>query len=228
MISCMIFYCYSLARYLIFSLEYSIMFNRSVKITNLTSKIKYEKKNHFTFFSHGLETTSAYSFKVFTIFIAIPAFPHTNIRNQFYVSREKHDIHSLKERIRFIDWLAHYPIQSAPYCMRKVSSNKLVGNAQFEGYSVDLIYEISKILGFNYTFRLVPDERYGSYNKKTKEWDGMMKELLDQKADLAIADLTITYDREQAVDFTMPFMNLGEQRSVSSTIPSSPPPLKLV
>lgn len=31
-----------------------------------------------------------------------------------------------------------------------------------------------------------------------------------QKADIAIADLTITYDREQAVDFTMPFMNLGE------------------
>lgn len=26
---------------------------------------------------------------------------------------------------------------------------------------------------------------------------------------MAIADLTITYEREQAVDFTMPFMNLG-------------------
>ncbi|XP_076630842.1 kainate-type ionotropic glutamate receptor subunit 1D isoform X3 [Colletes latitarsis] len=100
-------------------------------------------------------------------------------------------------------------ILSAPYCMRKVSSEKLTGNAQFEGYSVDLIFEISRILGFNYTFRLVPDGRYGSYNKQTKEWDGMMKELLDQKADLAIADLTITYEREQAVDFTMPFMNLG-------------------
>ncbi len=25
----------------------------------------------------------------------------------------------------------------------------------------------------------------------------------------AIADLTITYEREQAVDFSMPFMNLG-------------------
>lgn len=100
--------------------------------------------------------------------------------------------------------------QSAPYCMRKDSSEKLTGNAQYEGYSLDLIHEISRILGFNYTFRLVPDGRYGSYNKQTKEWDGMMKELLDQKADLAIADLTITYDREQAVDFTMPFMNLGE------------------
>lgn len=31
-----------------------------------------------------------------------------------------------------------------------------------------------------------------------------------QRADLVVADLTITYDREQAVDFTMPFMNLGK------------------
>lgn len=37
----------------------------------------------------------------------------------------------------------------------------------------------------------------------------MVRELLEQRADLAIGDLTITYEREQAVDFTMPFMNLG-------------------
>lgn len=37
----------------------------------------------------------------------------------------------------------------------------------------------------------------------------MVRELLEQRADLAIGDLTITYEREQVVDFTMPFMNLG-------------------
>ncbi|KAJ8939714.1 hypothetical protein NQ318_009814 [Aromia moschata] len=100
-------------------------------------------------------------------------------------------------------------ILSAPYIMRKEASEKLTGNAQFEGYAVDLIHEISRVLGFNYTIRLAPDGRYGSLNRETKEWDGMMRDLLDQKADLAIADLTITYDREQVVDFTMPFMNLG-------------------
>jgi len=31
-----------------------------------------------------------------------------------------------------------------------------------------------------------------------------------QKADLAITDLTITSEREEAVDFTHPFMSLGE------------------
>ncbi|XP_050309100.1 glutamate receptor ionotropic, kainate 2 isoform X3 [Anthonomus grandis grandis] len=100
-------------------------------------------------------------------------------------------------------------ILSSPYVMRKEASEKLIGNAQFEGYAVDLIHEISRTLGFNYTIKLAPDGRYGSLNRETNEWDGMIRELLDQKADLAIADLTITYDREQAVDFTMPFMNLG-------------------
>lgn len=37
----------------------------------------------------------------------------------------------------------------------------------------------------------------------------MIRELLDHKADMAIADLTITSQRQAAVDFTLPFMNLG-------------------
>lgn len=31
-----------------------------------------------------------------------------------------------------------------------------------------------------------------------REWDGMVRELLEQRADIAIGDLTITFDREQA------------------------------
>lgn len=34
-----------------------------------------------------------------------------------------------------------------------------------------------------------------------REWDGMMKELLEQRADMAIADLTITFEREQVKIF---------------------------
>ena len=32
----------------------------------------------------------------------------------------------------------------------------------------------------------------------------------DQRADMAIADLSISYQRELVVDFTMPFLDLGE------------------
>ncbi|XP_059618967.1 glutamate receptor ionotropic, kainate 2-like [Phlebotomus argentipes] len=83
------------------------------------------------------------------------------------------------------------------------------GNARYTGYSLDLMDGIAKILGFAYRIELVPDNRYGSLNKVTKKWDGLVKQLLDRKADLAICDLTITYDRRTAVDFTMPFMTLG-------------------
>lgn len=57
-------------------------------------------------------------------------------------------------------------ILSNPYCMRKESFEILHGNTQFEGYAIDLITEISKILGFNFSIRLAPDGKYGSLNKK--------------------------------------------------------------
>ena len=98
---------------------------------------------------------------------------------------------------------------SPPYSMVTQSDQQMNGNDAFEGFAIDLISEIAEILKFNYTFKWVDDGAYGFRNKETGEWNGLMGELLAQKADLAITDLTITYEREQAVDFSMPFMNLG-------------------
>uniref|UniRef100_A0A1B6DA51 Glutamate receptor 1 n=2 Tax=Clastoptera arizonana TaxID=38151 RepID=A0A1B6DA51_9HEMI len=95
-----------------------------------------------------------------------------------------------------------------PY-LYKVEGEGLEGNAQFEGYSMDLIDAISKDLGFKYEFKIVKGNEYGSLNKETKQWSGLIREIQDRRADLAICDLTITHDRRTAVDFTMPFMTLG-------------------
>ena len=70
-----------------------------------------------------------------------------------------------------------------PFLMYKTTAAPgeiLEGNNRFEGYSKDLIDGISKILNFTYQFYLVPDGRYGSYNKETKKWDGLIKELLER------------------------------------------------
>lgn len=98
----------------------------------------------------------------------------------------------------------------------------LSGNDRFEGFGIELIQKLSEKLGFNYTFQLQEDGAYGSLNKETGEWNGMMKELMEDRADLAITDLTITSDREMAVDFTMPFMNLGI--SILFETPKKEPP----
>ncbi|KAK1168091.1 hypothetical protein AOXY_G10947 [Acipenser oxyrinchus oxyrinchus] len=95
-----------------------------------------------------------------------------------------------------------------PYVMYKKSDKPLYGNDRFEGYCLDLLKELSNILGFTYEVKLVSDGKYGAQNDKG-EWNGMVRELIDHKADLAVAPLTITYVREKMIDFSKPFLTLG-------------------
>lgn len=62
--------------------------------------------------------------------------------------------------------------------MLKDSSVELTGNDRFEGFGIDLIQELSYMLGFKYIFRLQDDGVYGNYNNDTKSWNGMIGELL--------------------------------------------------
>lgn len=70
----------------------------------------------------------------------------------------------------------------APYLMRRLpeTGKRLDGNDQFEGYSMDLIKGIAEILNFTFKFELVPDNNYGNYDPETKEWNGLIKHLLDR------------------------------------------------
>ncbi|CAB0041632.1 unnamed protein product [Trichogramma brassicae] len=86
---------------------------------------------------------------------------------------------------------------------------RVIGDRKFEGYCIDLIAKIEEFLGIRCEFQIVPDGNYGSLNPQTKQWNGLIKQLLEHKADLAICDLTITSERQSAVDFTAPFLNLG-------------------
>ncbi|KAL7014448.1 hypothetical protein ACKWTF_015934 [Chironomus riparius] len=85
----------------------------------------------------------------------------------------------------------------------------LEGNAQFSGYAVDLIKRIQGNFQFKYYFQLVEDGKNGNFDAAKGEWNGLIGEILKNRADLAIADITITCDRKKVVDFTTPFMNLG-------------------
>lgn len=71
-----------------------------------------------------------------------------------------------------------FVLQENPYVMYKKSDKELVGNDRFEGYCLDLLKELSNILGFTYEVRLVVDGKYGAQNDKG-EWNGMVRELID-------------------------------------------------
>ncbi|KAG1672532.1 Glutamate receptor 3 [Nymphon striatum] len=80
------------------------------------------------------------------------------------------------------------------------------GNGQFDGYCADLAKLIAEQLHIKLVLKLVNDSRYGTNNGG---WDGMIGELISGTADIAIAPLTITSERERVIDFTKPYMSQG-------------------
>ncbi|ELT90209.1 hypothetical protein CAPTEDRAFT_167269 [Capitella teleta] len=97
-------------------------------------------------------------------------------------------------------------ILTEPYLM--VKPGNYTGNDRFEGYCADLAKKVSEEVGLPYRIIPVADNKYGAQSENGT-WDGMVGELIAQKADLAIAPLTITSVRERVIDFTKPFMKLG-------------------
>lgn len=69
--------------------------------------------------------------------------------------------------------------------MFKKSDKPLYGNDRFEGYCIDLLRELSIILGFTYEVRLVEDGKYGAQEETTGQWNGMVRELIDHVSQLA-------------------------------------------
>ncbi|XP_035493202.2 glutamate receptor ionotropic, kainate 5 isoform X2 [Scophthalmus maximus] len=95
-----------------------------------------------------------------------------------------------------------------PYVMRKENYQDLQGNDQYKGFCVDMLRELANILKFSFKIKLVDDGLYGA-PEPNGSWTGMVGELINRKADLAVAGFTITSEREKVIDFSKPFMNLG-------------------
>uniref|UniRef100_A0A7M4EZQ6 Glutamate ionotropic receptor kainate type subunit 5 n=1 Tax=Crocodylus porosus TaxID=8502 RepID=A0A7M4EZQ6_CROPO len=90
-----------------------------------------------------------------------------------------------------------------PYVMRRAGTG-----AEYEGFCVDMLRELADILKFRFHIRLVEDGLYGA-PEPNGSWTGMVGELINRKADLAVAAFTITAEREKVIDFSKPFMTLG-------------------
>ncbi|XP_024083533.1 glutamate receptor 1 [Cimex lectularius] len=116
-------------------------------------------------------------------------------------------------------------IVEEPYIMlRKAEPGEtLVGNDRFEGYCKDLADLIAKRLEINYELKIVKDGQYGTENPDVKGgWDGMVGELIRKEADMAIASMTITSERERVIDFSKPFMSLGISIMIKKPVKQKP------
>ena len=53
----------------------------------------------------------------------------------------------------------------------------------------------AKVVEFTYTLYSVPNNLYGVYDHETREWNGIVKELIDRKVDIGVAPMTINFAR---------------------------------
>lgn len=74
---------------------------------------------------------------------------------------------------------------------------------------MDLIQHIAIMCKFRYEVE-VTGKAYGQEDAVTKQWSGVVGDIIDKKIDFAIGDITITYARKTAIDFSTPFMTLGQ------------------
>ncbi|CAB3227099.1 unnamed protein product [Arctia plantaginis] len=77
----------------------------------------------------------------------------------------------------------------------------------FKGYCIDLIEEIRQIVKFDYEISVVPDGSFGLMDENGN-WNGIIKELIDKKADIGLASMSVMAERENVVDFTVPYYDL--------------------
>ncbi|XP_011700722.1 PREDICTED: glutamate [NMDA] receptor subunit 1 isoform X2 [Wasmannia auropunctata] len=100
-----------------------------------------------------------------------------------------------------------------------------------KGYCVDLLKELAKVINFTYSLALSPDGQFGSYVIKNtsiggkKEWTGLIGEIVNERADMIVAPLTINPERAEFIEFSKPFKYQGitileKKPSRSSTLVS--------
>nr|CAG4639777.1 EOG090X00ST [Daphnia pulex] len=81
------------------------------------------------------------------------------------------------------------------------------------GYCIDLLKELARKNNFTYSLALSPDGQFGSLSPKNgtgkKEWNGLIGELVNDRADMIVAPLTINPERAQVIEFSKPFKYQG-------------------
>ena len=71
---------------------------------------------------------------------------------------------------------------------------------------------MTQVAEFTYNIYAVPDNLYGVYDHQTEEWNGIVRELMDRKADIAVAPMTINFARLVWEDQKL--ISLGEASKV--------------
>ncbi|XP_036165899.1 glutamate receptor ionotropic, NMDA 2A [Myotis myotis] len=82
-----------------------------------------------------------------------------------------------------------------------------------KGFCIDILKKLSRTVKFTYDLYLVTNGKHGK--KVNNVWNGMIGEVVNQRAVMAVGSLTINEERSEVVDFSVPFVETGISVMVS-------------
>ncbi|XP_064865997.1 glutamate receptor ionotropic, NMDA 3B-like [Oncorhynchus nerka] len=98
--------------------------------------------------------------------------------------------------------------------LERYFSERATGNSTFlptdygkccYGYCIDLLEKMSEDMHFEYDLYIVGDGKYGA--SKSGRWTGLVGDLLNGVADMAVTSFSINSVRSRVIDFTSPFFS---------------------
>ncbi|XP_021345787.1 glutamate receptor 4-like [Mizuhopecten yessoensis] len=97
-----------------------------------------------------------------------------------------------------------------PFVIRREGRNghSYEGNDRYEGFTIDILKELAKVLQLKYEIYESPNNVYGSENANGS-WNGMVEEVLSGRANLGMGAISITSSREKVIDFSLGVISTG-------------------
>ncbi|XP_069066511.1 glutamate receptor ionotropic, NMDA 2A [Pleurodeles waltl] len=111
-----------------------------------------------------------------------------------------------------VDYLTGTCVRNTVPCRKHIKVNNSTAEGTYikkccKGFCIDILKKLSKTVKFSYDLYLVTNGKHG---KKIKNvWNGMIGEVVYQRAVMAVGSLTINEERSEVVDFSVPFVETG-------------------
>ena len=97
-------------------------------------------------------------------------------------------------------------VEEEPFILKSKDCN---GTDCYSGYCIDLVNRLSNDLNFTFEYLEPVDQKFGSKDASTGQWNGMVADLMNKRIDMITVHLSASSLRKEVIDFSAAFMDAG-------------------
>uniref|UniRef100_A0A6Q2YVL3 Glutamate receptor n=1 Tax=Esox lucius TaxID=8010 RepID=A0A6Q2YVL3_ESOLU len=151
-----------------------------------------------------------------TLSLMFPVWPRYNSWGDEEADENHLSIVTLEEKpfviVDNVDILTGTCMRNSVPCRKHVKSNSTRDGGSYikqccKGFCIDILKKIAKYVKFTFDLYLVTNGKHGK--KVNNKWNGMVGEVIEKKAAMAVGSLTINEERSEVIDFSVPFVETG-------------------